>query len=64
MHKPIASLGFSAVDTLESWFHLGVAKLYDEYVATDAEYDEALASLAKVSGFSSSTTRAARTPSV
>ena len=60
MHKPIASLGFSAVDTLESWFHLGVAKLYDEYVATDAEYDEALASLAKVSGFSSSTTRAAR----
>ena len=60
MHKPIASLGFSAVDTLESWFHLGVAKLYDEYVATDAEYDEALASLAKVSGFSSSTTHAAR----
>ena len=52
MHKPIASLGFSAVDTLESWFHLGVAKLYDDYVAADAEYDEALASRAKVSGFS------------
>jgi hypothetical protein len=46
-HKPVASLGFSAVDTLESWLHLGVSKLYDEYAARDAEYDEALAASAK-----------------
>ena len=41
-HKPTASLGFSAVDTLESWFHLGVSKLYAEYAARDAEYDGSL----------------------
>ncbi len=46
-HKPTASLGFSAVDTLESWFHLGVSKLYAEYAARDAEYDEALAASAE-----------------
>ena len=42
IHKPVVSLGFNAVDTLESWLHLGVSKLYDEYVEKDAEYDEAL----------------------
>ena len=42
VHKPVVSLGFNAVDTLESWFHLGVTELYEQYVEKDAEYDEAL----------------------
>ena len=42
LHGPLASLGFHAVDTLESWLHLGVIKLYDEYAQQDKDYDVAL----------------------
>ena len=47
LHKPLVSLGFNAVDTLESWLHLGVRELYEEYAARDEEYDAALAESAK-----------------
>jgi hypothetical protein len=51
LHKPVVSLGFNATDTLESWFHLGVTKLYDEYVAHDKEYDVALSASVKFTNF-------------
>jgi len=47
LHKPLVSLGFNAVDTLESWLHLGVRELYEEYAARDEEYDAALAESAQ-----------------
>ena len=47
LHKPLVSLGFNAVDTLESWFHLGVRELYEEYAARDEEYDAALVESSK-----------------
>lgn len=51
IYKLIVLLGFSVVDIFESWFYFGVVKFYDEYVATDVEYDEVLVLFVKVFGF-------------